>query len=128
MIVLSVLPYDRFDPCFSDADGNVKISDAENIVTSVTQCEQTTVTSFIQEKWKEYRSSATKDAEKNENVFYAEWIRNFYYVHLQVFLEEHNHSTQKQKAIISLLNLTEAGSDVVTKIYDFANWIGYLTY
>ena len=101
----------------------LETSDAENIVTSVTQYEQTTVTNFIEEKWKEYRSSVTKDVKKNENLFYAEWIRDFYYVHLQVFIEDHNHSTQKQKAIISLLNLTDAGTEVVTKISDFATWI-----
>ena len=85
---------------------SVKISDAENIVTSVSQYEQTTVTSFIEEEWKQYRSSATKDEKKNENVFYAEWVRDFYYAHLQAFLENRNNITQKQKAIISLLDLT----------------------
>ena len=67
-----------------------KTSDAENIIASITQYEQTTVTSFIEEKWKQYQSSATKVTEKNENVIYAEWVRDYYYVHLQAFLEDRN--------------------------------------
>ena len=58
----------------------LKTSDAENIVTSVSQYEQTTVTSFIEEEWKQYRSSATKDEKKNENVFYAEWVLSLIHI------------------------------------------------
>ena len=60
-------------------------ANAEEVLTWMQKHDHVAITSYIEEQWRLYRTSATRDPKKPEKVFYAEWIREFYYFHLNAF-------------------------------------------
>ena len=55
-------------------------ANAEEVLTWMQKHDHVAITSYIEEQWRLYRTSATRDPKKPEKVFYAEWIRDFCYL------------------------------------------------
>ena len=67
-----------------------------------------------------YRTSATKDPKKPERVFYAEWIRDCYYFHLNAFYKSVPSVSKIHDSLLLFFNSPGASSSLFNETRKFA--------
>ena len=95
-------------------------ANAEEVLTWVQKHDHVAITSYMEQQWKLYRTSATKDLEKPETVFYAEWIRDCYYFHLNAFYKSAQSVGKIHDSISLVFNIPGASSPLFTETRRFA--------
>ena len=95
-------------------------ANAEEVLMWVQKHDHVAITSYIEEQWRLYRTSATRDPKKPEKVFYAEWIRDFYYFHLNAFYKSGQSVGKIHDSILLFFHIPGAGSPLFTETRKFA--------
>jgi hypothetical protein len=83
--VINRVAASEFPPVLASKQGGMEPATASQVLTWVDKTHHVKITSYIADQYASFREKASKSLEKPEDVFYAEWIRDTFYVHLAHF-------------------------------------------
>ena len=88
------------------------VANASDVLSWVEKAHHVQISSYVAEAYAAYRSVAMKPSNKAEKVFYAEWIRDTYYVHLKNFYK----ADASDSKVVDALVLFFGSSDTTTTL------------